>query len=477
MRRGAEGAQGHWAGLVTLLLLLLTLCSWAEGDAGPQNAAAPVHPHPELGDAPVSPQAEAKDSASLHEAGGKREEAVGLEEARSMERDTGGVGVEDAAVMGEEAQGAREAEPVPSIQIHDERKNADAAPDSGEGDPAHISAGLPPPPPSVAGDNHTPHDAEFVIEEDDVANHGLVEYSAPEEQALDHLINMASRGLQTLASSAVLGFHRARMVVTRAADRVRSKPLAETINKWLGVNDTARKESMNAAHKAILSVHQTTAVVLAQAPDYFERSRQVLDQVAQRSVERALEVAVFSAQVAEVVGAASLQVARETKRRAEIAIASPEGQAALAWIKASAAHVRLVGQEALKVTANRILWVMADQSKWLPPPASINFKSGLLLVYRDTNNIHAHVPIFTKAHQFLGTFADEAADGDDAAGMHDDDDAADIDGEERTEGAGGARSGGGGGSRGKGTGKRRDFGAGELEPPCVRACVRACVHE
>jgi len=35
---------------------------------------------------------------------------------------------------------------------------------------------------------------------------------------------------------------------------------------------------MNAAHKAILSVHHTTAVVLARTPDYIDRSRQIIDQ-------------------------------------------------------------------------------------------------------------------------------------------------------------------------------------------------------
>jgi len=35
---------------------------------------------------------------------------------------------------------------------------------------------------------------------------------------------------------------------------------------------------------------------------------------------------------------------------------------------------------------------------------------GLLLVYRDTNNIHAFIPVLTKPHQFLGTFSDERAE-------------------------------------------------------------------
>ena len=54
---------------------------------------------------------------------------------------------------------------------------------------------------------------------------------------------------------------------------------------------------------------------------------------------------------------------------------------------------------------------------------------GLLLVYRDTNNIHAFIPVLTKPHQFLGTFSDERAeeeeeeeeeeeDGGDTGGRH-----------------------------------------------------------
>lgn len=65
-----------------------------------------------------------------------------------------------------------------------------------------------------------------------------------------------------------------------------------------------------------------------------------------------------------------------TKRKVEAALASPEGQAAQAWGRAQAARVMLVGKEALKVTANRVLWALADRSSWLPPPATINFNSG-----------------------------------------------------------------------------------------------------
>ncbi len=116
-----------------------------------------------------------------------------------------------------------------------------------------------------------------------------------------------------------------------------------------------------------------------------------------------------------------MQVAKATKKKVDAALASPEGQAAQAWGKATAARVLLVGQEAAKVTANRILWAMADHSNWLPPPATTNFESGLLLVYRETNNIHSFVPIFTKAHQFLGTFTNDRAEDD--AVVHGDEDA------------------------------------------------------
>lgn len=127
------------------------------------------------------------------------------------------------------------------------------------------------------GNKDGEHREGFVIEQED-ARHGLVEYTAPEDQALDHLISMASKGLRVIASGAVVGFHRTREVVMRTARKLSSKQFVDTFNGWLALNETARKESMTAAHKAILSVHQTTAVVLARTPDYLDRSRQMLDQ-------------------------------------------------------------------------------------------------------------------------------------------------------------------------------------------------------
>jgi hypothetical protein len=122
------------------------------------------------------------------------------------------------------------------------------------------------------------HSEGFVIEQED-ARHGLVEYDpAPEDQALDHLISMASKGLRVVASGAVVGFHRAREVVMRTARKLSSKQFVDTVHGWLAINETARNESMTAAHKALLSVHQTTAVVLARTPDYLDRSRQKLDE-------------------------------------------------------------------------------------------------------------------------------------------------------------------------------------------------------
>jgi len=165
-----------------------------------------------------------------------------------------------------------------------------------------------------------------------------------------------------------------------------------------------------------------------------------------------------------LLGGRQAQVAKATKKRVDAALASPEGQAAQAWGKATAARVMLVGQEAAKVTANRILWAMADQSNWLPAPATINFESGLLLVYRETNNIHSFVPVFTKAHQFLGTFTNDHAEGD--AYLDDDDDVEMQDGE------------GVSGKDERGNRKRRrDVGAEKCANACwmmTRRAIEAC---
>ena len=95
-------------------------------------------------------------------------------------------------------------------------------------------------------------------------------------QALDHLIKLASKGLRVLASSALTGFHRARKVVMHTARSISSRPLGETLNIWFRVNDTSRNESVS---KALISVQETTAVVLSRTPEYIDRSRQILDQV------------------------------------------------------------------------------------------------------------------------------------------------------------------------------------------------------
>jgi len=289
------------------LVLALALCCSAVGDTAPgDTVAANSSPPPAtVGLPPNEPETAAPRLPSEDGREGGEASGPGF-----------GTGDNSAAAAGEPAaqtepiQHPREAdqdqEPA-AAQVPDERTNAGAA--ARESDRER--------PQDAIGDHvHDAGDVGFVIEEEE-ANHGLVEYSAPEEQALDHLINIASKGLRTLASGAVVGFHRVRMVVTRAASRIGSRPFSETLNLWLGANDSAREESMNAAHKALLSVHQTTAVVLAQAPDYIDRSRQVLDQVAQRSVERALEVAVLTAQVAEIAGAAGLKVARYHARDSE----------------------------------------------------------------------------------------------------------------------------------------------------------------
>jgi len=62
-------------------------------------------------------------------------------------------------------------------------------------------------------------DGGFLIEEGD-GRHGLVEYIAPEDQAIEVLINMAGRGLSVVVSGALVGFRHARMAVLRAARRI-----------------------------------------------------------------------------------------------------------------------------------------------------------------------------------------------------------------------------------------------------------------
>ena len=50
----------------------------------------------------------------------------------------------------------------------------------------------------------------------------------------------------------------------------------------------------------------------------------------------------------------------------------------------------------------RVLWSIAHQSQWVGPYDRMHFSAGALqaaaLLYNQTNNIHAVVPVFTKAH-------------------------------------------------------------------------------
>ena len=303
----------------------------------------------------------------------------------------------------------------------------------------------------------------IVIEQEDTGRTGIVNYSGPadEDQSLDYLITLAGKGVRILASGAVAGLRRAHFLMKSTAEKVSRRPLAETLQLWLGVNESGPADNMHAAEKALMSVKHTTAVALARAPETIERYKQILDQVAQRSVERGLEVAVITAEVATTVGSVSMQIARSTRAKIEVALASPEGQAAQAWARATLDRVWLAGQEAAKVAANRVLWVIADRSQWLPSPGVVETGSGLLYIYRDTNNIHSNVPVFTKSHQFLGTFLDEdGEDPKDTSDVNDDTVHDNTSKEGQGSGAGGER-------------KRRDLGLEKCANECWMMTHRA----
>jgi hypothetical protein len=230
---------------------------------------------------------------------------------------------------GEEANAAKAAEAAEAAEAEQTKKNCSAEEDDAKeqitegsrtSSTASVDAASAPfsfsqAVPQHSSENHgkQPERAFVIEEEEDTGSRGLVHYSAPEDQALDHLMKMASKGVRFLTSSAVAGIYRVRVLLSRTARRIGSQPVSDTLSKWFRANETVRPENMHAAQKALISMHHTTAVALARAPETIERYRLVIDQVAQRSVERGLELAVFSAHVAEVVGSASLQVARETK--------------------------------------------------------------------------------------------------------------------------------------------------------------------
>jgi hypothetical protein len=62
-------------------------------------------------------------------------------------------------------------------------------------------------------------------------------------------------------------------------------------------------------------------------------------------------------------------------------------------------------KQSCKLLFNRLLWLVAENSNWVSPVLEKNFPGGdRLTVFADATNLYTHVPIFTKGHEFLGSF-------------------------------------------------------------------------
>ncbi|EKX47818.1 hypothetical protein GUITHDRAFT_162589 [Guillardia theta CCMP2712] len=194
---------------------------------------------------------------------------------------------------------------------------------------------------------------------------------------------------------------------------------------------TLSPEKLEAANKAIAAVSDTTKVIAAEkallkhTPRMFDQSRQYLDQAAQHAVEKALEIAVIGGSALlsvvlpicnalDVATTVGMQVALATQKQIVSIVRSPQGQAVQIWAYKKAQSMIELAKEAVKVgvvylvSVNRALWRIADSSAWLPSPSRRDYPMGSFFIYQDTNNIHALIPVFTKKHEYLGTFWDDS---------------------------------------------------------------------
>uniref|UniRef100_A0A6U6BZI5 Uncharacterized protein n=1 Tax=Guillardia theta TaxID=55529 RepID=A0A6U6BZI5_GUITH len=171
---------------------------------------------------------------------------------------------------------------------------------------------------------------------------------------------------------------------------------------------TLSPEKLEAANKAIAAVSDTTKALLKHTPRMFDQSRQYLDQAAQHAVEKALEIAVIGGNALDVATTVGMQVALATQKQIVSIVRSPQGQAVQIWAYKKAQSMIELAKEAVKVSVNRALWRIADSSAWLPSPSRRDYPMGSFFIYQDTNNIHALIPVFTKKHEYLGTFWDDS---------------------------------------------------------------------
>jgi len=171
---------------------------------------------------------------------------------------------------------------------------------------------------------------------------------------------------------------------------------------------TLSPERLEAANRAITAVSDTTKALLKHTPRVFDQSRQYLDQAAQHAVEKALEIAVLGGNAFEIATTVGLQIALATQKQVVSVIRSPQGQAVQIWAYKTTQNMIDLTKEAVKVSVNRALWRIADSSAWLASPSRREYPMGLFFIYQETNNIHALIPVFTKKHEYLGTFLDDS---------------------------------------------------------------------
>lgn len=200
-----RGSARSWL-LVRVLILVLLVALAVGNDAVPETVDASPPPPvsaPPSGGTP----AEEADTLTAEAQGSRHSEgsATAAPELQSTVHQTV-VGGETPNEAGQASGNA-----LPHSDAGDGRTDGVAAKE--KGDDLHASPSMSSPPDAA------PSDGGFVIEEDE-SNHGLVEYSAPEDQAIDHLITMAGKGLSVVVSGAVVGIRHARMVVLRAVRRI-----------------------------------------------------------------------------------------------------------------------------------------------------------------------------------------------------------------------------------------------------------------
>eukprot|EP00960_Hanusia_phi_P015704 462562-Hanusia_phi.AAC.3 len=132
------------------------------------------------------------------------------------------------------------------------------------------------------------------------------------------------------------------------------------------------------ANRAITAVSDTTKALLKHTPRVFDQSRQYLDQAAQHAVEKALEIAVLGGISGFVMQSFHLLTS---------VIGNAFEIATTVGLQIDIHLVDCIGYA--KASCQRHTITSGTGSA-------------------ETNNIHALIPVFTKKHEYLGTFLDDS---------------------------------------------------------------------